>query len=75
MDNENAAIPAKRIEVPVWEKSTLTLDEAAAYSGIGKNKLRTLTDKEDCNFVLWIGSKRLIKREVLDEYIREAFSI
>ena len=39
MDNENAAIPAKRIEVPVWEKSTLTLDEAAAYSGIGKNKL------------------------------------
>ena len=72
MDNENAAIPAKRIEVPVWEKSTLTLDEAAAYSGIGKNKLRTLTD---CNFVLWIGSKRLIKREMLDEYIREAFSI
>ena len=63
------------IEVPVWEKSTLTLDEAAAYSGIGKNKLRTLTDKEDCNFVLWIGSKRLIKREMLDEYIREAFSI
>ena len=75
MDNENAPISAKRIEVPIWEKSTLTLDEAAAYSGIGKNKLRTLTDKEDCNFVLWIGSKRLIKRELLDEYIREAFSI
>ena len=75
MDNENDAFPAKRIEVPVWEKSTLTLDEAAAYSGIGKNKLRTLSDKEDCNFVLWIGSKRLIKREMLDEYIREAFSI
>ncbi len=75
MDNNNTAIPARRIEVPVWKKSTLTLDEAAAYSGIGKNKLRTLTDKEDCNFVLWIGSKRLIKRELLVEYIREAFSI
>ena len=75
MDNNNTAITARRIEVPVWEKSTLTLDEAAAYSGIGKNKLRNLTDKEDCNFVLWIGSKRLIKRELLDEYIREAFSI
>ena len=37
--------------------------------------LNTLTDKENCNFVLWIGSKRLIKREMLDEYIREAFSI
>lgn len=27
-------------EVPIWEKSNLTLEEAAAYSGIGINKLR-----------------------------------
>ena len=27
-------------EVPVWEKSNLTLEEAAAYSGIGVSKLR-----------------------------------
>lgn len=26
-------------EVPIWEKSNLTLEEAAAYSGIGINKL------------------------------------
>lgn len=32
-------------EVPIWEKSNLTLDEAAAYSGIGKNKLRELSDE------------------------------
>ena len=31
-------------KVPIWEKSNLTLDEAAAYSGIGKNKLRELSD-------------------------------
>ena len=31
-------------EVPIWEKSNLTLEEAAAYSGIGINKLRTLND-------------------------------
>ena len=49
-------------EVPVWEKSNLTLEEAAAYSGIGIHKLRELSDKEDCEFVLWIGTKRLIKR-------------
>lgn len=34
-----------RKEVPIWEKSNLTLDEAAAYSGIGKNKLRELSDE------------------------------
>lgn len=50
-------------EVPIWEKSNLTLEEAAACSGIGINKIRYLTDKDDCDFVLWIGSKRLIKRK------------
>ncbi len=62
-------------EVPIWEKSNLTLDEAAAYTGIGVNKLRTLTDKEDCEFVLWIGTKRLLKRKKLDEFIERAYSL
>ena len=31
-------------EVPIWEKSNLTLEEAAAYSGVGINKLRSLSD-------------------------------
>lgn len=62
-------------EVPIWEKSNLTLEEAAAYSGIGVHKLRELSDKEDCEFVLWIGTKRLLKRRKLDEYIERAYSI
>ena len=62
-------------EVPIWEKSNLTLDEAAAYTGIGVNKLRTLTDKEDCEFVLWIGTKRLLKRKKLDEFIERVYSL
>ena len=61
--------------VPVWMKSTLTLEEATAYSGIGKNKLIELTDRTDCEFVLWIGRKRLIKRRKLDEFIDKAFSV
>lgn len=62
-------------EVPIWEKSNLTLEEAAAYSGIGINKLRTLTDNEHCQFVLGVGSKRLIKRRKLDEYTEKMFSL
>ena len=64
-----------RADIPIWEKSNLTLDEAAAYSGIGINKLREISSEEDCEFVLWIGSKRLIKRKKLDEYIDKAYSI
>ena len=62
-------------EVPIWKKSNLTLEEAAAYSGIGINKLRKLTNDENCEFVLWIGTKRLIKRRKLDEFTDRMYSI
>lgn len=61
-------------EVPIWAKSNLTLEEAAAYSGIGINKLRQLTDDEDCEFVLWLGTKQLIKRRKFDEYIEKLYA-
>ena len=32
-------------EVPIWEKSNLSLEEAAAYSGIGINKLRDTVER------------------------------
>jgi len=30
-------------EVPLWEKTNLTLEEAAAYFNIGVNKLREIS--------------------------------
>ena len=62
-------------EIPVWEKAALTLSEAEEYSGIGINKLRKISNKDDCPFVLFIGTKRLIKRKKLDEYIDKSYSI
>lgn len=62
-------------EVPIWKKTNLTLEEAAAYTGIGINKLREITNEENCAFVLWVGSKRLIKRRRLDIYLENAYSI
>lgn len=62
-------------EVPIWERSNLTLEETAAYSGIGVNKIRELSNDENCPFVLWVGSKRLIKRKLFDKYIEECYSI
>ena len=41
-------------EVPIWEKSNLTLEEAAAYSGIGTGKLREITNKR--TVILFCGS-------------------
>lgn len=53
----------------------LTLKEAAQYFGIGINKLRELTDAENCPYVLFVGNKRMIKRRMLDTYLEQAFSI
>lgn len=62
-------------EVPIWEKSNLTLEEAAAYSGIGINKIREITNEKNCDFVLFVGNKRLIKRRKFDAYIEHVYSI
>lgn len=66
---------ALKNSVPLWEKATLTLHEAAAYSGIGTAKLREITDERGCKFVLWNGNKRLINRRLLDEYLEKSYSI
>lgn len=62
-------------EVPIWHKANLTINEAAAYSNIGLSKLREMTESEDCNFVLWVGNKRLIKRVLFDKYLSEIYSV
>lgn len=61
--------------VPIWQKSNLTLEEAAAYTGIGINKLRDMSNNESCQYVLWVGTRRMLKRRKLDEYLDNAFSV
>lgn len=65
----------KENPVPIWERTTLTLMEAVQYTGIGRDKLREISDREDSDFVLWVGNKRFLKREKLEEYIVKAFSL
>ena len=50
-------------EVPIAEKALLTVDEASEYFNIGPQRIRDLTNDDNCPYVLWIGTKRLIKRE------------
>lgn len=60
---------------PSVGKTTLTLEEAAAYTGIGVHKLREITDDESNQLVLWVGKKRLIKRKPLEKYIDQTYSV
>lgn len=68
--DENAV--TGKFQVPLWHKANLSIDEAVAYSGIGREKLYEMTNKEDCPFVLWIGNRRVIKRKAFEEYMEKA---
>lgn len=65
------AVKNQKIEIPVWEKINLTLPEAAALSHIGINELRSRTDEPGCDFVLFKGTHRLIKRKQFESYLEK----
>ncbi len=59
--------------IPIWEKLTLTVEEAAAYSNIGINKLYELISEPGCPFVLLIGTKKkVIKRKEFEQFIQRS---
>ncbi|MBQ6481681.1 MAG: excisionase family DNA-binding protein [Anaerolineaceae bacterium] len=68
-------IEEKRNAVPLWERVTLTLEEAAAYTGIGVNKLREMSDQKSCDYVMWVGNRRMLKRKKLEEYLINQYSV
>ena len=36
---------------------------------------RDMTDKPECNYVIWVGNRRMIKRKKFDEYLESAYSV
>lgn len=62
-------IEKEKIIIPVWRKVTMTVEEAAAYSSIGINKIREMLKIPNCPFVLYIGNKKLVKRREFENYI------
>ena len=51
-------------DVPIWEKYTLTIDEAAKYFRIGENKLRKLAEeKPAAGWVIMRSEERRVGKE------------
>ena len=55
--------------MPIHLKVTLTIKEAAEYSNIGINKIDTLLRSPNCPFVLFVGTKKLVKRKEFEQFI------
>ena len=59
-------------KVPIYLKMTLTAQEAAEYSTSGINKIDSMLRSPNCPFVLFVGSKKLVKRKEFEQYISQA---
>ena len=64
-----------KVVVEVKDKIALTVEEAAAYSNIGQNKISSMLKNPRCPFVLDVGVKKLVKRREFEQYISEAIEV
>ena len=55
--------------VPIHLKLTLSIKEASEYSNIGIDKIDAMLKQPNCPFVLYVGSKKLVKRKEFEAYI------
>ena len=57
-------------DVPIWEKYTLTIEEAARYFRIGEKKLRKLAEENpDASWRIMNGNRVQIKRRQFEKVI------
>ncbi|MEI3611435.1 excisionase [Pseudogracilibacillus sp. SO30301A] len=60
----------KQIDVPIWERYTLTIEEAAKYFRIGENKLRRFAEEnKHASWLIMNGNRVQIKRKQFEKVI------
>ena len=58
------------VAIPIWEKYSLTVNEASAYFNIGPKRIYELIKKdEDADFIIKVGSHYRIKRKNFEAYL------
>ena len=53
----------------IERKVLLSIREATEYSNIGINKIDEMLKQPNCTFVLYVGTKKLVKRRAFEEFI------
>ena len=60
----------KQTDIPIWERYTLTIEEASKYFRIGENKLRRLAEEnKNANWLIMNGNRIQIKRTQFEKII------
>ena len=61
--------------LPIDRKMLLSIREAAEYSTIGIHKIDEMLKQPNCPFVLYVGTKKLVKRKAFEEFIEGRVAI
>lgn len=64
------------MDIPIWEKYMLTIEEAAIYFRIGEKKLRRIAEENrDSKWVIMNGNRLQIIRTGLERFLEEVETI
>ena len=56
------------VQVPVWEKYAMTVEEASQYFSVGQNKIRQLAQQDRFgNWYMMNGNRLLIKKKQFEK--------
>ena len=60
---------------PFWTRTILTVEDAAAYTGIGRAKIRQIISQGNCPFMVNNGTQICVIREAFIDYLDKQFRI
>ena len=63
------------VSIPLNLKLTMTVKESAEYSNIGINRIDRMLRNPNCPFVLYVGTKKLVKRKEFEQFISNKLTI
>ena len=75
MDENRSELQKRSENTQFWTKTILTVEEAAAYTGIGRAKIRQIISQGNCPFTVNNGTQICVIREAFIDYLDKQFRI
>ena len=62
--------------IPIQDRYSITIDEAAGYSLIGENRLRKIIEENrELNWILRVGSQVRVKRKLFEKWLDTQYNL
>ena len=63
------------LDIPIPQKALLSIQEAAAYTNIGINRIDRMLREPNSKYVLFVGNKKLVKRKKFEEFLSDTLEV